>query len=416
MEKVPRRAVNLPPEALGVIFKSLFEKQVTKGPSIEKFCNMFGDWLGAPFIFGAASGRSAFQLALESLEIEKGSEIIFPIFTFPVMPMVAKILGYQPVFSEVDPITYNSGPEHIKEKITEKTGAVLATHLFGRPCPIKALVEITKNRNIYLIEDCAHACGVRVDGKAAGTFGDIGVFSFAVGKNMPCFGGGAIAVADEKIAERAMAVLSHAQPPSEKAVVKEAFSIWLKWFLTIPGVFGITSYPVLRLKQMLGLSLMDATTGDELLHEFEMSNPRVVSMANLQASMGLRQIDRIDAFNEGARQRADILTNNLGRTKDIQLPGPDDGNNIYVYYPLSVKPDQRDDLRHYLLRHGIDSKVTDMSDCSKLKPFHNGRKNDINIKGPSEASLLEICVYPMISENAVGRIADVIRVWESKRL
>jgi dTDP-4-amino-4,6-dideoxygalactose transaminase len=87
---------------------------VEEGPSIEEFYREFGKWLGVPYVFGASSGRSAFQLALESLGLQKGSEIIFPVLTFPVMPMVAKLLGYNPVFCEVDPVTFNSGPEHIE--------------------------------------------------------------------------------------------------------------------------------------------------------------------------------------------------------------------------------------------------------------------------------------------------------------
>jgi dTDP-4-amino-4,6-dideoxygalactose transaminase len=67
-------------------------------------------------VSGAITGRSAFQLSLEALSIEKGKEIIFPVFTFPVIPMVAKMLGYRPVFCDVDPATFNAGPEHFEAK------------------------------------------------------------------------------------------------------------------------------------------------------------------------------------------------------------------------------------------------------------------------------------------------------------
>ena len=118
------------------------------------------------------------------------------------MPMVAKMLGYKPVFCEVDPVSFNAGPEHIEPIINENTGAVLATHLFGQPCPIKEIAILTRERGIRLMEDCAHACGVRVKGCLVGTFSDVGIFSFAEGKNMPCYGGGAIATADEEIARQ----------------------------------------------------------------------------------------------------------------------------------------------------------------------------------------------------------------------
>jgi dTDP-4-amino-4,6-dideoxygalactose transaminase len=384
---------------------------VQAGPGLDEFCGEFGKWLGVPYIFGASSGRSAFQLALQTLALEKGAEIIFPVLTFPVMPMVAKILGLKPVFCDVDPETFNSGPEHIQAKITDKTRAVLATHLFGQPCPIREIVALARERDLLVIEDCAHACGVRVGGQQVGTFGDIGVFSFAEGKNMPCFGGGAIATADGEVAQRAKQILSQAVTPGKAAVTKKAFSIWVKWALTQPLIFGLTAYPVLRLKLLLGQPLMDSTVGDELLEDFLDANPQVSRLSNLQAAIGLLQLRRIDDFNEGARRNARILTEALGEVPGIQAPRSVEGDHIYVYYPLTVGPERRDDLRHYLLRHGIDSKITDMADCSALKPFRDTNDMANRRSGPSEASLLEICVYPVISAKKMRRLAQIIRAW-----
>ncbi|NIO12238.1 MAG: aminotransferase class I/II-fold pyridoxal phosphate-dependent enzyme [Deltaproteobacteria bacterium] len=407
---VPRRCVNLPPGSLRTLISCVVTNKVEEGPAVDEFYREFGNWLGVPYVFGTSSGRSAFQLALESLGLEKGSEIIFPVLTFPVMPMVAKLLGFTPVFCEVDPVTFNSGPEHIEPKITERTGAILATHLFGQPCPIREIVELARPRKIRVMEDCAHACGVRVGGRQVGTFGDVGIFSFAEGKNMPCFGGGAIATADEGIAERARQNLLEAPGPKKAAAIKEAASIWAKWLVTRPFVFGLTVYPALRLKLMMGQSLMDSAVGNELLDEFVSTKPRITRLSNLQATMGLRQLQRIDRFNEGARRNAHRLTQKLGEVPGITAPSSTEGDHIYVYYPLTVAPDRRDDLRHYLLQQGIDSKTTDMADCSSLKPFL-GTGNGGHRNGPSEASILEICVYPVIPENRMLDIARAIREW-----
>jgi len=408
---VPRRCVNLPPGSLMSLIGAIVGKKVQDGPAIEKFYQKFANWLGTSHVFGAASGRSAFQLALESLGLEKGSEIIFPVFTFPVIPLVAKLLGYQPVFCDVDPKTYNSGPADIEKKMTDKTGAVLATHLFGQPCPIRQISDLTRQRNIRLLEDCAHACGVRVDGQQVGTFGDIGVFSFAEGKNMPCFGGGAIATSDDEIAQRAAAILSETAKPGSNAVAKKAFSVWVMWLLTRPFVFGVTAYPVLRLKLMLGQPLMDSAVGDELLEEFAGSNPQISPFSNLQAAVGLLQLDHIDGFNAGARRNAGILTDMLKDVPGIQAPDTVEGDHIYVYYPLTLDPAKRDDLRNYLLKNGFDSKTTDMSDCTALKVFQDtaGSANGQNL--PKEASILEICVYPVIPPTEMRRLGNTIRTW-----
>jgi dTDP-4-amino-4,6-dideoxygalactose transaminase len=400
---------------LKILLNCALRRQVVAGPAIEAFYRKFGAWLGVAHVLGASSGRTAFQLALEALDLKPGAEIIFPAFTFPVVPMVAKLYGYRPVFCDVDPDTFNSGPEHVAKKLSEKTGAVLATHLFGRPCPIEEIVALAKPRGIRVIEDCAHACGVRVGGRLTGTFGDIGVFSFAEGKNMPCFGGGAIATRNDRIAQRAERILSQASRPSEGDSLKLAVSIWVKHVLTQPAVFGLTAYPMLRIKEIMGQALMDSEVGDDLLERFAASKPQVVAMTNLQAAIGLRQLDRIDAFNEGARRNARALTLQLGEVAGIRPPGSADDNHIYVYYPLTIDPARRDSLRRHLLRHRIDSKVTDMSDCVRLKTFRGEEGGSAASGQTLDASLLEICVYPQIPNAEMRRIADVIHAWAENR-
>ena len=408
---IPRRCVNLPPGSLKTLVGSVLSNKLQQGPALEKFYQKFAQWLDATHVLGTSSGRSAFQLALESLSLEKSAEIIFPVFTFPVIPLVAKLLGYQPVFCDVDPRTYNSGPEHIAPKISKKTGAILATHLFGQPCPIQDVAELACQRDIRLLEDCAHACGVRVGGQAVGTFGDIGIFSFAEGKNMPCFGGGVIATSDDEIARRAEDILSEASVPATDTIIKTAGSIWLKWLLTRPFLFGITAYPALRLKLLLQQSLMDSAVGDELLDAFESSSPIISRMSNLQAAIGLLQLEHIDEFNEGARKNARILTEKLGDVPGIEVPDAVEGDHIYVYYPLKVDPAKRDDLRHYLLKRGFDSKTSDMSDCTSLIAFRDPQASGNNQKPSREASILEICVYPVISQEEMRRLAGEIRAW-----
>jgi len=405
---VPRRCVNLPPGSLRTLLSTITSGTVLKGAAVDEFYHRFGTWVGAPYVFGTGSGRSAFQLALEALGLPKGAEIIFPVLTFPVIPLVAKILGYQPVFCDVDPVTFNSGPEHIEPKITDRTGAILATHLFGQPCPIKQIVELARQHDIRVMEDCAHACGVRIDGQPAGTFGDIGVFSFAEGKNMPCFGGGAIVTADENIATRAQAVLADTELPDMKQTVQHAASIWLMWLLTRPLVFGLTVYPALRLKLLLGQPLMDSKVGNDLLDEFASRRPEIRRFTNLQAAIGLLQLEHVDTFNDGARNNAQALTDQLGQVDGIGVPSCEGSDHIYVYYPLTIDPDKRDALRHHLLKYGIDSKNTDMANCTRLKLFQTAQSQN-QPEPMTEASLLEVCVYPVIPRKRMGEIARAIR-------
>jgi dTDP-4-amino-4,6-dideoxygalactose transaminase len=387
---------------------------VQDGPALAAFQQQFAHWLGVPYAFGTATGRSAFQLALEALDLAPGTDIIFPALTFPVIPMMAKLLGYRPVFCDVDLETGNAGPAHIAARLTPHTGAIVATHLFGQPCPIQEIVALAQQHGIRVVEDCAHACGVRIAGRQVGIFGDIGVFSFAEGKNMSCFGGGAMATADARLAQRAAALMEQASVPTPGTVLGSAVSILAKWLLTRPPIFALTVYPVLRLQSLLGRALMDSVVGDALLTaECSSAHPQVRRMANLQASIGLRHLRHIDAFNAGARRNAQLLTTLLADVPGIAVPSMTHDQHIYVYYPLSIPPQRREPLRRYLLRHGIDTKHTDMSDCTTLRAFADASAETPPCTCPDPAGLLEICVYPVITPERIRHIARVIRAWAS---
>lgn len=411
---VPRRCVNLPPGTLRAVVQSVLRKRLQSGPAVDVFYRRFARWLGTSHVLGAASGRTAFRLALEALALEPGAEIIFPAVTFPVIPMLAQTMGYRPVFCAVDPVTLNAAAAHIAPKITARTAAIVATHLFGQSCPIDGIVALARQHGLRVLEDCAHGCGVRVGGRQLGTFGDVGVFSFAEGKNMPCFGGGVIATDDDAIAERAAAILSKTPLPAAAEILTGALSIWGLWLLTRPALFAFTVYPALRIKLLLGQPLMDSTVGDDLLAAYRGAPPQIRPLSNLQATLGLLHLDHIDAFNAGAQRNADLLTAGLHDVSGVRAPRATEGTHIYVYYPLTVDPAKRDSLRHYLLRHGIDTKTTDMSDCTTLAAFQASATSPRAHHDPIAASILEVCVYPVIAPQRIRHIVHTIRAWAAE--
>ena len=126
---------------------------------------------------------------------------------------------------------------------------------------------------------------------------------------------------------------------------------------------------------------------------------------------GCSSIEQVDAFNAGARKNARILTEGLKGVAGVGAPRSSSDEHIYVYYPLTVAPERRDDLRRYLLSHGFDSKITDMSDCLALKAFRDAEGFHGKDRALLEDSILEICVYPVVSEKSIGRLARVIQDW-----
>lgn len=174
----------------------------TKGTVVREFESRFARSLGMPFCRTTTSGTAAVHAAVAAVDPEPGDEII----TSPITDMgaITPIL-YQtaiPVFADVDPLTYNVTAETIAKRITRRTRAVIVTHLFGNACDMDPIVELCRQRNIKLIEDCAQAFGCTYNGKPVGTMGDIGAFSLQQTKHMTAGEGGMVVARDEALSRR----------------------------------------------------------------------------------------------------------------------------------------------------------------------------------------------------------------------
>jgi dTDP-4-amino-4,6-dideoxygalactose transaminase len=172
--------------------------QLILGPNVEAFERETAAFLGAPEAIGVANGTDAIVLVLEALGIGRGAEVICPSFTFYATAEAIARVGATPVFSDLDRMTLNLDPQDVARRLTERTKALLAVHLFGRPAPIQDLPD-----GIPVIEDTAQAFGAVLGGRRAGTSGVAGTFSFFPTKNLPALGdGGLVATADPALADR----------------------------------------------------------------------------------------------------------------------------------------------------------------------------------------------------------------------
>lgn len=172
------------------------------GPAVAQFESNFAQQMGCKHAIGVNSGTDALLMTLHSLGIQPEDQIICPAFTFVATADVIARLGAYPVFVDVGP-DYTIDVEHVAELINEKTKAILAVHLYGKMADVKRLAEICAERGIHLIEDVAQATGAMLEGKAAGTFGIAGCFSFYPTKNLGGFGDGGMVITDnDELAER----------------------------------------------------------------------------------------------------------------------------------------------------------------------------------------------------------------------
>ena len=188
-----RRAVN----------KVLRSGNLTQGPEVLAFEREFSHLVNERECVAVNSGTSALHLALLSLGIGAGDEVIIPSFTFAATANSVALTGAKPVFVDIDINTYNIDPNLIEKAITPSTKAIQVVHLYGLPADMTKIVEIAKRHNLLIIEDAAQAHNASINGQPVGTFGDAAAFSFYPTKNMTSGEGGMIVFKDKEAARLA---------------------------------------------------------------------------------------------------------------------------------------------------------------------------------------------------------------------
>jgi dTDP-4-amino-4,6-dideoxygalactose transaminase len=176
------------------------------GPEVQAFERELADFVGTRHAIGVANGTDAITIAARAVGVQPGDEVVVPAFTFYASAEAIAGLGARPVFCDVDRDTRNVTVDTVRAAMTPRTKAILAVDLFGLPAPVPELGEL----GVPVIEDAAQAIGASLEGRGAGSLGDVGTFSFYPSKNLGAFGdGGAIVTDDDDVAELARALRFH---------------------------------------------------------------------------------------------------------------------------------------------------------------------------------------------------------------
>ena len=184
------------------------------GPHCQSLENAVAKICDTEFAIGCASGSDALLLALMANDIGPGDEVICPSFTFFATASAVTRLGATPVFIDIDPITFNMDVSLLESMINDKTRAIIPVHLFGQCCDMDSIMELARERNIFVIEDAAQAIGATFRGQPAGSIGNVGCFSFYPTKNLGGFGdGGMITTNDPVLADRLRLIANHGMRP-----------------------------------------------------------------------------------------------------------------------------------------------------------------------------------------------------------
>jgi perosamine synthetase len=196
------------------VLEVLQNSRLSCGPQVEKFEQALCAYLGGNYAVAVNSGTSALHLAVETLRLPRGSEVILPSFAFAAPLNVLLQCGLRPVFVDIDAGTLNTTLEKIEAAITARTSAVIAIHTFGRPLDMPSIMKLAERHNLQVIEDACEALGTEIYGQKAGTFGDVGVLAFYPNKQITTGEGGALLTGSLEIVNRARRLRNQGRDPA----------------------------------------------------------------------------------------------------------------------------------------------------------------------------------------------------------
>ncbi|HZT69926.1 MAG TPA: DegT/DnrJ/EryC1/StrS family aminotransferase [Terriglobia bacterium] len=171
---------------------------------VENFEREFAAFVGVPYAVAVSSGTGALQVALSALGVGPGKEVIVPAYSW--VSVIAAVVnhGAIPVVADIDD-TFGLNPTAVERQITARTAGIITVHMSGAPVDVEAIGKVARAHNLFLLEDCAQCCGGRIRGRSAGTFGDMGIFSFQLNKNMTAGEGGCVVTNNQQLYQRAVA-------------------------------------------------------------------------------------------------------------------------------------------------------------------------------------------------------------------
>lgn len=304
------------------VLNTLRSGWIGTGPKVTKFEELAREYVGAKYSIALASCTAALHLSLLAYNIGVGDEVITTPLTFCATANSIIHAGATPVFVDIDRNTMNIDENKIEQAITKKTKAIISVHFAGRPCNMDAIMAIAKKHNLIVIEDAAHALGAEYKGKKIGAIGDATCFSFYVTKNIVTAEGGMVMTNSKEIADK----------------------------IKIYGLHGMSQDAWRRYS-------------DKGYRHYEVVMPGYkYNMTDIQASLGMHQIKKIDRYDAKRKQIWDYYNENL-RDLPIILPAQIESNTHHAMHLYTILVDKesvgmdRDEFMQKLYEKGIGAGV-----------------------------------------------------------
>lgn len=395
---IARQRIVMPPRAWRQAAGCLAQSTLWNGTDVARLEQAFARFLEVPHAIAVASGRAGLRIIFDSLQLEPGSEIICSAYGYPIVPFLVQALGFTLKFVDCELQTLGMDPEALAKGISKNTRAVVATHLFGVPCQIRQIADISTEAGASLVEDCAHCFGAAAGSRKVGAFGRVSYFSFETSKLINTLGGGMIASTDHDLAKRMRTLSAGESPRNMGWLIKRLLRTRFEAAVTHPLLFNAAVYPALRLVPRSKGETDRFASG---YHGDEVSmKGRMGRFTNYQARLGLAQIERIAPSLQRRTANAQRLIRLLKDQVTFQEPAhPEDQAN---YMLVTARFPNLPAMVDRLLRLGIDTKHHYMRDCSAM--FDTG--SSFPNAAQAEREVLHLPAYPQLRDRQIDQIAS----------
>lgn len=356
----------LKPEIDKAIQEVLDTAYFIKGPKLLSFEENLASYLGVDHVIGCANGTDALQIALMSLDLKPGDEVIVPSFTYVATAEVIALLGLTPVMVDVDPKSFNTTADLISSVITDKTKVIVPVHLFGQSSDMEPIIALAKEHDLFIIEDNAQSIGgdlLLQSGEKikTGTIGHISCTSFFPSKNLGCYGdGGAIWTNDTELAKKIRMIANHGQ----------------------------------RIKYH---------------HDIIGCNSRLDA---IQAAVLDVKLKHLDDFCKARSEAASYYTNALSHlAEELITPHLSAfSSHVFHQYTLQIRNGKRDALAQHLKDNGIANAIYYPLPLYKQKAFQTDLTQAINHEVTEQLcqSVLSIPIHTEMTSEIQDRVVGVI--------
>ena len=371
--RIPVTKPYLTEEEARAPFDSIATGWVTQGPKVAAFERAVADYVAAKHGIATTSCTTALHLALVVAGVGPGDEVIVPSLTFIASANAIVYTGARPVFAEVDPRTYNVDPADVAGKITSRTRAIMPVDQIGLACDVDAIRELAAPRGIAVVEDAAPAIGETYRGRRVGSNADLTCFSFHPRKVITTGEGGMITTDDDRLADRARRLRAHGMSVSDLERHRADRVI-------------VEAYP-------------------ELGFNYRMND--------IQASIGLVQLSRLDELLRLRRVRAERYDEALAAIPGVGIPFvPDYARHTYQSYCINLTgeaPVDRETFMNELLRRGIATRRGVMASHLERYYVETFGRVSLPVTEAVAATTVLLPIYPQMTDDEQDYVVDAIR-------